>query len=98
MVFNYLRTVNKNISYWKEKYECDFIVCSRGRKILIIQACAELNRDNLDREMNGIIEAAGFFNLKKGLIVTLNQSDYFTLKGIGIKVVPAWEFLSGRTG
>jgi len=59
----------------------------------IIQVCAQLNNDNLERELNGLFEALEFFNLKKGIIVTLDQKDHFEKNGLIAETIPAHEFL-----
>jgi hypothetical protein len=96
IVHNYIRTHYKNISYWSEKNECDFVVIRKGKKPLLFQVCYDLNMDNLDREIAGLTEAARFFNIKEGTIVTMNQSDRFSQDGIRINAVPAGEFLTGK--
>jgi len=92
-IFTFLRANHKSIFYWSERNECDFIVIRKGKKPLLLQVCADLNMDNLEREIDGLTEAAQFFGSGEGTIVTLNQSDSFTQKGIRIKVVPAFQFL-----
>ena len=92
-VFLHLRSRHKSILYFSEKRECDFIVTQKGTKPLVIQVCFTLGRDNLDRELGGLFEALEFFNVKEGVIVTLNQSDSFTREGKTATVIPAWEFL-----
>jgi predicted AAA+ superfamily ATPase len=94
IVHNHIRAHFTNICYWSEKNECDFIVSRKGKKPLLIQACYDLNMDNLDREIAGITEAAKFFSVREGTIVTLNQSDKFSKDGVRINVVPAGEFLA----
>jgi hypothetical protein len=96
IVHNYIRTHYKNISYWSEKNKCDFVVIRKGKKPLLFQVCYDLNMDNLDREIAGLTEAARFFNIKEGTIVTMNQSDRFSQDGIRINAVPAGEFLTGK--
>lgn len=92
-VFLHLRSKHKSIFYFSEKRECDFIVTQKGMKPLVIQVCFTLGRDNLDRELGGLFEALEFFNVKEGVIVTLNQSDSFTREGKTATVIPVWEFL-----
>ena len=94
IVYNHLRSRFMSIFYFSEKQECDFIVTQKGKKPLVIQVCYTLNRDNLDRELGGLYEALAFFKVKEGLIVTLNQSDTFSQKGVTARVVPVWKFLS----
>jgi len=64
------------------------VVTQKGKNPLVIQVCYLL-----DRELGGLYEALTFFGQKKGLVVTLNQSDTFTSKDMTALVVPAWEFL-----
>jgi predicted AAA+ superfamily ATPase len=92
-VFLHLRSKHKSIFYFSEKRECDFIVTQKGMKPLVTQVCFTLGRDNLDRELGGLFEALKFFNVKEGIIVTLNQSDSFTREGMTATVMPVWEFL-----
>ncbi len=94
-VFNYLRSGYKEIFYFSDKRECDFIVINRASKPLAIQVCYTLVQDNLERELGGLYEAMRFLEIKEGLIVTFNQKDKFTSNGLIANVVPAYEFLTG---
>jgi len=73
-VFLHLRRKFKEIYYFSDKGECDFIAMEKGKAAAIIQVCHNLNADNLPRELNGLTEAMDFFELKKGIIVTLRQT------------------------
>jgi predicted AAA+ superfamily ATPase len=94
-VFIYLRSINKEIFYFLDKKECDFIVINRASKPLAIQVCYTLVQDNLERELGGLYEAMRFLEIKEGLIVTFNQKDKFTSNELIANVVPAYEFLAG---
>jgi hypothetical protein len=74
--------------------ECDFITVKRGAKPTAIQVCYNLDRDNLERELAGLYEALKELKLKEGTIVTLNQKDKFTDKGLNANVIPAFEFMT----
>ena len=91
-VYLHLRRSYQEIYYFKEKKECDFIVVEKGKAIKAIQVCYILTADNLQREINGLIEAMDFLKLKKGIIVTLNQTEIYTQNGKQIEVVPAVDF------
>lgn len=93
VIFNYLRSFNREIFYFKMNKECDFITANRGEKPNAIQVCYNLDRDNLDRELAGIYEAMRELKQKEGTIVTLNQKDKFTDKGLTARVIPAFEFM-----
>ncbi len=93
MMFLHLRRSYKEIYYFAEKGECDFVVVSKGTVQQVIQVCYELTPDNLDRELNGLFEAMAFFNLTTGTLVTLHQSDEIERDGKVVRVIPATEFL-----
>ena len=94
-VFTFLRKRYKNLFYFAEKYECDFLVMDKRKIMKAIQVCYHLNSDNLDRELNGLLEAMETTNLKEGTIITLNQDDRFVKDNKIISVIPAWKYFSG---
>lgn len=95
LVYLFLRRRFKEINYFSEKGECDFIAFRNGEPIEIVQACYELNPDNLDRELNGLFEALTFFDIKKGHIITRNQTDRFERDGKIAEVVSCREYFEG---
>jgi predicted AAA+ superfamily ATPase len=56
-----------------------------------------LEPGNRERELKGILEAAGSMGLKEGYILTFNEEDGFVMEGVSVKVVPAWKWLLGIT-
>jgi len=95
-VYLHLRKTYKEIYYFKEKNECDFVVCQTGKIQMVLQVCYELNPENLGREMKGLEEAMNFFGISTGMIITLNQKDLFMENGKQIDVVPAYRFLNSE--
>ncbi len=94
LIFLHLRRQsNDTIYYFKEKGECDFIVHQKAASPEAIQVCFELNRDNLDRELNGLFEAMDFFKLRQGTLVTMEQKDRFEKNGLIVNVIPAYQYL-----
>jgi hypothetical protein len=88
-----LKRRGKEIFYYSEKNECDFVI-KEGTKITqAIQVCYNLNEENREREIAGLISAMKQFNLKEGLILTYNQDDKFKVEGKTIKVLPIWKWL-----
>jgi uncharacterized protein len=92
-VYLKLRREGKELYYFREKGECDFVVKEQNRITALIQACYELHPDNLQRELNGLKEAMDFFGIDHGTIVTRNQTDEFLLDGKKISVVKADRWL-----
>src|SRR3989344_4080294 len=93
LVFLFLRRKHKDILYFQERNECDFIIKENEKVTQAIQVCYNFNDENMEREINGLQEAMEKFKLKQGLILTYNQSDEFDIKGKKIKVIPAWKWL-----
>lgn len=89
VVFLELRRKYKEIFYFKGKKECDFIVRDKGKLKEAIQVCYEITTENMEREVSGLKEAMEKLNIKKGTIITLNQSD----KLGKIDVIPAWKWI-----
>ncbi len=92
-VFVQLRRQYKEIYYYKEQGECDFLIKEKGKIVAAFQVCWELNSDNLERELNGLKEALSQFNLKRGTIITFNQKD--TLGEI--EAIPFWKWANFAT-
>ncbi|WP_262247306.1 ATP-binding protein [Parapedobacter soli] len=92
LIYLHLRRSYKEIYYFSEKGECDFTVFSRGTFQRAIQVCYSLNQDNLDRELNGLVEALEYFKSDNGCIITLDQTDRFEKNGKTIDVLPAYVF------
>ena len=87
-----IRRMTKNVWYFTDgNSECDFIY-KLEEEYYAIQVCYELHRDNQEREIQGLMSALSFFNLKEGIILTINQSDLIITDGYKIKIIPAYQF------
>ncbi len=95
-VFLALRRRGKEIFYFKEKGECDFLVKVKNKVTQAIQVCYDLNEDNKRREVDGLMEALIMFGLEEGLIVTFNQDDTLEIERKKIIVTPAWRLMTVR--
>jgi predicted AAA+ superfamily ATPase len=74
-------------------WECDFVT-----RDLAIQCCARLTPENRTRELRGLVEAARLpspepHQVRKLLVLTLDQEDSLTEQDLRIQVVPAWKWL-----
>lgn len=92
-VFLGLRRKFKEIFYFQDKGECDFIIKEKEKIIKAIQVCFDFNEETKTREIKGLISALKYFNLKEGLILTYNQDDEFLLESKKIIVKPVWKWL-----
>jgi len=89
IVFLALRNKYKEIFYFKEDNECDFVIRKMGKVSKAIQVCYELNENNKEREINGLKEAMDKLSIEEGIILTFNQKDNIN----NILVKPVWEWL-----
>ncbi len=95
IVFLELRRLHHEIFYFKQKKECDFIVCEKGKPVELIQVCMDLGSESLEREMAGIREAMEFFKMNRGLIITHSQEDAFTFGDQTVSVLPFYKWAEG---
>ena len=93
MVFLALKRKNKEIYYFSDKHECDFVLRKFADIDEVIQVCFEINEDNREREIKGLTEAMQKFKLKEGLILTYDQEEEIKHEGKKISVKPVWKWL-----
>jgi predicted AAA+ superfamily ATPase len=93
-VFNSLREKTTDLYYFTGKGggECDFVVGIREKVPDCIQVCWDLNRDNEEREIQGLREALEFFDVGEGLILTRDTEDRINLGEKNIRVLPVWKY------
>lgn len=94
LVFVELKRRGLEVYFHKGKGECDFITKKGLNEFQAIQVCYELNQDNQEREMNGLVEGLDKINKKMGVILTYNQEDTFEINGKTITVIPVWKWLT----
>ena len=92
MVYMQLRRITHEIFYFSEKRECDFIVFQNGKLHNLYQVSWQLDQNNMDRELAGLIEAMDYFGKKNTKIITFDQSDTFIIDGKTIVAQPFHEW------
>ena len=92
-VFLELKRRNKEIYYFEDKKECDFIIKS-GRTITqTIQVADNLSDPKTrKREIEGLKLAMGKFNLVKGQIITYDTEEKIFEDNKQIAVIPFWKW------
>ena len=95
-VFLQLKRSGKEVYYYKNKRECDFLIKQKTKIVEAIQVTDVLSAANRERELNGLIAAMESFNLKKGLIITRNQEEKFRSQGKEIRVLPIYKWLLSK--
>ncbi|MDF1576758.1 MAG: ATP-binding protein [Bacteroidales bacterium] len=94
LVFIHFKRLGKEIAYYRQKGECDFIVSVSKKLEMAVQVCYDLNADNLPREVNGLAEALKELDLSEGFIFTFKQKDELEKDGKTIHVIPVWEWMA----
>jgi predicted AAA+ superfamily ATPase len=80
------------VFYFKEKYECDFII-KKQNKLFPIQVSYVLEKDkSKEREVRGLLEACKKINVNEGTIITFDQKDEFIQQGVNIKLIPVYQY------
>ncbi|MEK6973872.1 MAG: ATP-binding protein [Nanoarchaeota archaeon] len=92
LVFNCLNRFHE-VFYHSDKKECDFLIVKNKEIKQAIQVCYELNEENREREVEGLIEAIEKFKLKEGLLLTNSQEEELKLNGKKIVIKPVWKWL-----
>jgi uncharacterized protein len=88
-----LKRSSKEVFYYSDKNECDFVIREKTKIKQAIQVCYDFDENNKKREINGLIEAMEKFKLKKGLILTFDQEDEFKINNKKISIKPVWKWL-----
>ena len=96
-VFNILKKSNR-IFYFSGKNGCDFVIQNDKKITNVIQVTNELSDNNKQRELQGLLEAMEYFNLKNGLILTSDQETNISLDKKNIMVKPVWKWILERAG
>lgn len=96
LLFFELKRRQKEVFYFREKGECDFIIRTGNKITEAIQVSLGLRSGaNEEREIAGIREALEYFKLKTGIILTKHKNDTIRENGFTIKLIPVWEWLLG---
>lgn len=93
IVFTQLKRMGLEVFYFKKERECDFITRNSKKDLNAYQVCFELNEDNKDREINGLIESLNYLKQKVGCILTLDQHDELELNSKKIIVKPVYTWM-----
>ena len=94
LVFLELKRYNYNVFYHFENKECDFLLEDRGKILQAIQVTDNIsNEETRKREIEGLIDAMKTHNLKRGLILTYDESENIEIDKYSITVKPIWRWL-----
>lgn len=93
-VFHHLKRQKKEVYYFHEKQEVDFI-CKQGLEIMeLINVCYHLgDKETLLRETSGLLEAMRYFKLKGSkIIIAEGEGKKITAEGFDIQIIPFYQW------
>ncbi len=93
LVFLELRRRQREVYYHRRFFECDFLLKHKNKVISAFQVATQLNEDNTQREIDGLVETMAAYKLSEGYILTKDQDDQLAVKGKKIFVLPVWKWL-----
>lgn len=93
LVFLELKRREKEVFYFQQKYECDFIIRDGIKITQAIQVTDELNYENKEREIQGLIQALKSFKLKEGVLLSSDSEEEIIVDDLKIKILPVWKWL-----
>lgn len=92
MVFLALRRKYRDIFYFDDGGECDFVCMEHHLPRVAVQACVKLTKEDSGREKEGLVAAMRRFSFNEGFIVTKSQREDIKVDEGVIHVVPFSDF------
>ncbi len=87
-----LKRRGKEIYYFSQKHECDFLVKENLHITEAIQVVYSLTSANAQRELAGLQEAMETYNIPKGTIIVMESTPDVPLPS-NISMIPAYQWL-----
>jgi len=92
-VFMTLKRLGKDIYFFQNGGECDFLIKDGVQITCAVQVCYFLSDENRKRETEGLLNAMQKFGLDNGYIVTYNQEAQTTIDQKNIFIINAQQFI-----
>jgi len=96
VVFLHLRRQSKEVYYFKQKQEVDFYAKIDGCEVLVNVSYDIEDQTIRKREIEGLLEAMGYFGLDKAYLVTQHEEQELYLEAKTIYVKPLYKYLLGQ--
>lgn len=99
-VYLELRRRRKQLFYYKQEQEVDFVITELGKPVDAIQVCYSdfENQETRDREINALLECLRDLELPSGKILTLSLEDVLIREDKTIYLIPLYQWLSCLEG
>ncbi|HOY33081.1 MAG TPA: ATP-binding protein [Bacteroidales bacterium] len=83
---------NKKIFYFKNNFECDFIVDDNHNYLPVQASFAFADNETKNREIRALIEACNYINSNNGTIITFDTEENIVYDGIKVTIVPFYKY------
>lgn len=94
IVYIQLQRQNKNVFYYKNSRECDFVVSDAGKVKVLFQAAKNISDSKTrEREIEGLAEAMAQYKLTRGFILTEDDYEELKVREGKIIIMPLWYWL-----
>jgi len=81
------------VYYFKDKFECDFVV-KKGMLLQPIQVCWQIDNESTQiREIRALIEVCRKIKVTKAQLISFDQKRILTFDEIEIQVIPFYEWV-----
>jgi predicted AAA+ superfamily ATPase len=91
IVFRHLREQTEEIYFARNGWECDFAVFQAGLPATLIQVTQHLDRDNIARELKGLISGKQFIGKADGLLLVETADQALDIpEWIQLQPIPQW--------
>jgi predicted AAA+ superfamily ATPase len=94
LVVKEFRSKGYEIFYFKENKECDLIILNKDELVPIQVSYSLSDKKTMERELNGLLEAIKFLNIKNGVILTFDDFDTLLFDDIKIQILPAYYYFT----
>jgi len=92
MVFLEFLKSGCELFYFKNNYECDFIV-KQGARYLPVQVSYEIsNTETKNRAIKGLAEACEYLQVNKGIIITFDHEETLQYGNITVEFCPVYKY------
>ncbi len=89
-----LKRRGKDVYYWSNNYEIDFVVRERKAIKQLIQVCYDITEyETKEREIKALLKASRELGCKNLLIITWDYEDEEKIGNRRIKLIPLWKWL-----
>lgn len=83
----------KQLAYYQDNTECDFVVIQKDQVVEAIQVSKELSDEQTRaREIKGLVHCCKKLGLNNGTIISYNTEEQLESDGIQISIIPAWKY------